>query len=171
MSWVCSRPIFGSGVTQTKKVILPSLKKYLSCRTNESSVASCIPAGVSLPPEIVARWGKGAPRAVGDITSGFENMESKETMETPLALDRVGELQISSLTQGVKPVGDVMRRDILMSGRTRWTHTRAFLEAALSASSHAFITLFLCCLFAKICALSSVLSLRTNVFHALLKLK
>jgi hypothetical protein len=116
MSRVRSRPIFGIGVTQTRKVILPSLKKYLSCRTNESSETSCIP---SLPPEIVAPWGKGAPRAVGDITSGFENMESKETMETPLALDRVGELQISSPTQGAEPVGDVMRRDIPMSRRTR----------------------------------------------------
>jgi hypothetical protein len=94
------------GRPRTRNVTFPSLKKYLSCRTNESSGVVWLPLG-GLPPRNLGRFAclvasnlalgrQGASEAAGDIfqqLSVSENVESNETIEA--ALDRMGDMQSS----------------------------------------------------------------------------
>jgi len=92
---------------RTRNVTFPSLKKYASCRMNESSGVACTPLGafpssgnpgrlVCLAPNSVLGSPGASSEAVGDIWQlGYvpENVESNETMEA--ALEKTGDMQIS----------------------------------------------------------------------------
>jgi hypothetical protein len=98
-------------VSRTKNVIFPSLKKYMLCRTNESSAV-----GLALNVEfvsLVAPRSTRAPAASVVIMCVSEPIEFMDRTERPLALDTVdrdGETRGSLIlqdTMGCDMGGDV----------------------------------------------------------------
>jgi hypothetical protein len=95
---------------RTRYVTFPSLKKYASCRTNESSSVACPPLGVlevsssenlrrsvcTAPNSALGSPRDSSSEAIGDICELLEyvseNVESNETMDA--VLDRTGDMQI-----------------------------------------------------------------------------
>ena len=87
-----------AGRPRTRNVTFPSLKKYVSCRTNESSSVACLPLGVlpssDNPERLLYRapnLSPGSPKTsevVGDMSEslgiGSENVESNEMVEAAL---------------------------------------------------------------------------------------
>ncbi len=97
-----SEPCAQYRALRTKNVRFPSLKKYTSCCTNDSSVV-----GFALPCQFVSL----APSSAGCTPAApavfmSEAIELMETTETPLALDTAGETRDSLTFQ------DTIRRDM-----------------------------------------------------------
>jgi hypothetical protein len=94
---------------RTKNVMFPSLKKYVSCFTNDSAVDGLAP----LPGQFVS-LGPLASSAgftpVGSVVIMSEMIELIETTEPPLALDTAGE------TRGSLFIQDTIRRDMMGEG-------------------------------------------------------
>jgi hypothetical protein len=123
-SRVCRRPtVFFSEpdaryrAPHTKNVIFPSLKKYVSCRTNESSVGRLV-LNVKFVSLVAPRSTHRASVASAVIMCVSETIEFMDRTERPLALDTVdrdGEtlgsliLNFSLITQDTKlsDMGDV----------------------------------------------------------------
>ena len=114
---------------RTRNVTFPSLKKYASCRTNESSGIARPPLDVfpsSENPErlmcLAPNSALGSLGASEEVGPGYisENEESNETMEA--ALDRTGDMQISLSRQETIRGAIKRKRLYLMSVCCTW-HT------------------------------------------------
>ena len=109
---------------RTRNMTFPSLKKYLSCRTNELSGVMCLPLGVLSSSTRLACLASNsvlgrqtALEVVGNFfqpLSVSDNVESNETIEA--ALDRTGDVQSSLSLQVQEMTRWAIKRKILYLG-------------------------------------------------------